>query len=213
MNISQIARNQQMLYQFVNKNSGSDYKAKMQMQSKLASMGGFTVTGKGEDMLSSMLKSMGISGVQGGTFREMAKYQIRVQNASEKEAAQKAQDTQKTDSAAPKQGFSIREQYTQISDKATESMQKLALEDAKKSAEGKKGASSTERAKLIQEHLKDVEPSKRSAAFNTMNKVWESETERLGKYIKEKTPGWNDWGDKFDTSILDDYKPGVNVWV
>ena len=91
-------------------------------------------------------------------------------------------------------------------------MQKLALEDARNSAEGK-GSSSTERAKFIQEQLKNVDPSKRADAFNTMNKVWESETERLGKYIKEKTPGWNDWGDKFDTSILDDYKPGVNVWV
>lgn len=213
MNISQIARNQQMLYQFVNKNAGSDYQAKMQMQSKLSSMGSLTVTGKGDDMISNMLKSMGISGLKGGTVREMAKYQLRVQNTSGVTGAQKTNNANAADASASKQGFSVREQYTPISDKATEAMQKLALEDAKNSAEGKKTANSTERAKLIQEQLKDVDPSKRAAAFNTMNKVWESETERLGNYIKEKTPGWNDWGDKFDTAILDDYKAGVNIWV
>ena len=91
-------------------------------------------------------------------------------------------------------------------------MQKLALEDAKGSVEGKT-TSQADRAKLIQEQLKDVDPSKRAAAFNTMNKVWESETERIGKYIKEKDANWNDWGDKFDTKLLDDYKAGVNIWM
>ncbi|MBQ9720032.1 MAG: hypothetical protein IJV64_04980, partial [Oscillospiraceae bacterium] len=114
--------------------------------------------------------------------------------------------------AAQTAKFSVREQYTPISDKATEAMQKLALEDAKGSVEGKT-TSQADRAKLIQEQLKDVDPSKRAAAFNTMNKVWESETERIGKYIKEKDANWNDWGDKFDTKLLDDYKAGVNIWM
>ena len=207
MNISQMARSQQMMYRFMSRSADSGYRA--QMKSQLSSMSGFAVTGKSNDPLAGMLQSMGISGLQGRTVREMAQYQVRVQNSSD------AANTQQTGSAqttAPAQGFTVREQYTPISDEATEAMQKLALEDAKNSAEGKT-ANSAERAKLIREQLKDVDPSKRTAAFNTMNKVWESETERLGKYIKEKTPGWNGWGDKFDTAILDDYKAGVNVWV
>ena len=207
MYISQIARNQQMMYRFMNRNADSPYQT--QMKSQISSMGGFTVTGKNDDPIAGMLQSMGISGLQGRTIREMARYQFRVQNAS---GTAGAQQTGGTDAAAPAGQFTVREQYTPISDEATEAMQKLALEDARNSAGGKT-ANSTERANLIREQLKNVDPSKRAAAFNTMNKVWESETERLGKYIKEKTPDWNDWGDKFDTAILDDYKAGVNVWV
>ena len=209
MNISQMARSQQMVYRFLGRSTNSGYQT--QMKSQLSSMGGFAVTGKSSDPLSDMLKSMGISGLQGRTVREMAQYQLRVQDSSGTANAQQTGSAQTTDAAAST-GFSVREQYTPISDEATEAMQKLALEDAKNSAEGKT-ANSAERAKLIREQLKNVDPSKRAAAFNTMNKVWESETERLGKYIKEKTPDWNDWGDKFDTAILDDYKAGVNVWV
>ena len=207
MNISQMARGQQMMYRFINRNTSGGYQA--QMKSQLSSMGGFAAAGKNSDPLSDMLQSMGISGLRGRTVREMAQYQLRVRNSS---GAANAQQTGSAQTAASAQGFTVREQYTPISDEATEAMQKLALEDAKNSVGGKT-ASSTERANLIREQLKNVDPSKRTAAFNTMNKVWESETERLGKYIKEKTPGWNDWGDKFDTAILDDYKAGVNVWV
>ena len=207
MYINQMARNQQMMYRFINRNTDSNYRT--QMQSQLSSMGGFSVAGKNDDPITGMLQKMGISGLQGRTVREMAQYQLRVQNNSGTTDAQRPGGT---DAAATAPQFSVREQYTPISDAATEAMQKLAFADAKNSAAGKT-ANSTERAKLIQEQLKDVDPSKRAAAFNTMNKVWESETERLGKYIKEKTPDWNDWGDKFDTAILDEYKPGVNVWV
>ena len=66
---------------------------------------------------------------------------------------------------------------------------------------------------LIREQLQSVDPSQRTASFNTMNKVWESEMDRIGKFIQEKDASWQDWGDEFDTSILQDYKPGVNVWV
>ena len=207
MYINQMARNQQMMYRFMNRSTGGAYQA--QTKSQFSSMSGLSAAGKNNDPLTAMLQNMGISGLKGRTVREMAQYQIRTQNAS---GTAGAQQTDSTSAASSAPQFSAREQYTPIPDKATEAMQKLALEDAKNSAEGKK-SNSTERAKLIQEQLKGVDPSKRAAAFNTMNKVWESETERLGKYIKEKTPGWNDWGDKFDTSILNDYKPGVNVWV
>ena len=205
MNVGQLARQQKMMYQFISRGAGS-YQA--QMQSQLSSAADFAVAGRKDD-ISGMLQSMGISGMQGRTVREMAQYQMRVQNAS---SAPAAQQTGGASAAASAQRFSVREQYTPISDEATEAMQKLALEDARNSAEGK-ATDSAARAGAIREQLKGVDPSKRAAAFNTMNKVWESETERIGKYIQSKDSGWNDWGDKFDPKLLDDYKAGVNVWV
>ena len=207
MNIGQVARQQQMMYKFVNRGTNS---YQTQMKSQLLSANSFALTGKTRDKLSDMLQSMGISGMQGHTVREMAQYRMRTQNASDTSVAQQTAATDTT-TVAQAVKFSVREQYTPISDQATEAMQKLALEDAKASVEGK-AASKTERAKLIQEQLKDIDPSKRAAAFNTMNKVWQSETERIGKYIKEKDANWNDWGDKYDTKLLDDYKAGVNIW-
>lgn len=192
-----------MMYRFISRGTNSDYTA--QMRSQLSSAGGKANTTDA----AGLLQSMGFSGMQGRTVREMAQYQMRVQ---QNKGASAAQQTNTADAAASAQRFSVREQYTSISDEATEAMQKLALEDAKNSAEGK-SSNSTDRAKLIREQLKGVDPSKRAAAFNTMNKVWESETERIGKYIKEKDANWNDWGDKFDTKLLDDYKAGVNIWV
>lgn len=237
MNIGKLARQQQMMYSFIdretNRTGSSD--SRTQLNSQLSVMNGRVRTGESaEDSVASMLKSMGISGLQGRTVREMAQYRMRVQNGSQtakktagaealtpKASAESAKKT--ADKAAAKkadgtdlsslmQRFSVREQYTPISDKATETMQQLAIKDAKESAGGKR-ADSTARANTIREQLKDVEPSKRAAAFNTMNKVYESETERLGDYIKEKEPGWNDWGDKFDAAILDSYKAGVNIWI
>lgn len=208
MNVGQMARNQQMLYRIMNRNADNSYWT--QIKSQLSpSAGGISAAGKNDDLSADLLKSMGISGLEGRSYREMAQYRIRFQNASD---ASGAQQTGAADAAAPAEGFFVREQYTPISDEATEAMQKLALEDARNSITGK-SPDSTERANLIREQLKNVDPSKRAAAFNTMNKVWESETDRLAKYIKEKTSDWTYWGDKFDAAILDDYKPGLNLWV
>jgi len=209
MNIGQLARQQNMIYQFVSRGTGG---YQTQMKSQLSSANSFTITDEADDKVSDMLQSMGISGLQGRTVREMAQYQMRMQNTTGTSSTRQTSSASDAAAAAQTAKFSVREQYTPISDKATEAMQKLALEDAKGSVEGKT-TSQADRAKLIQEQLKDVDPSKRSAAFNTMNKVWESETERIGKYIKEKDESWNDWGDKFDTKLLDDYKAGVNIWM
>ena len=209
MNVTQMARNQQMMYKFINRSGGSAYQAQMQSQmSSLSSRG----SSSNDDVLSNMLQNMGISGLQGGTAREMAQYQMRVQEAQKSASTQQIYSSRLGD-APQTQQFSARQQYAPISDKAAEAMQQLALEDAKNSIGSKTGPDATERANLIRDQLKDVDPSQRTASFNTMNKVWESEMDRLGNYIREKDSNWQDWGDEFDTSILDDYKPGVNVWV
>ena len=111
-------------------------------------------------------------------------------------------------------------QTVSLSDETTKKIQELALMDAKNSA-GAKGdgeaantpaLSQADRLSMIQEEVQKFAPSKRAAAFNTINKVWENELDRIGAYIKEKDPSWTIWGDRFDTGILDDYKAGVNVW-
>ncbi len=232
MNVNQLARNQQMMYNFINRGTSGDYRE--QMKAQLSSASSVALQGRSaDDSVSAMLQSMGISGMQGRTVREMAQYQVRVQNvnasaANKTSGANAAAETKQTEAASTASGrLNIRERYTSISDKATKDIQKQAIEDAKKSvkktvdyatAGGKKPETEAKdevaasRDKLIAEHLKDVKPSKRTAAYNTMQKVYENETDRLAQYIKEKTPDWNDWGDKFDTKILDDYKPGINYF-
>ena len=106
-------------------------------------------------------------------------------------------------------------QTVSLSDETTKKIQALALMDAKNSA----GAADTsalsqkDRLSMIREEVQKFAPSKRAAAFNTINKVWENEMDRIGEHIKEKAPNWATWGDEFDVGILDDYKPGINMWV
>lgn len=114
-------------------------------------------------------------------------------------------------------------QTVSLPDETTKKIQALALEDAKNSAGVQEGGESdgtntpaftrADRLSMIQNEVQKFAPSKRSAAFNTINKVWQNELDRIGEHIKEKDPNWTIWGDKFDVSILDDYKPGINVWV
>lgn len=207
MNVNQMARNQQMLYRFIDRSAGSSYASQL---SPLSGLG----TANSGDKTSSLLQGMGISGLQGRTVREMAQYQMRVQNAQNAQSAAAAQQTNaaETQTAQTRQP-SIREQYTPIFDEATEAMQKQALQDAINSSGAAKGMDETARVGTLREQMRSVDPSKRTASYNTMNKVWESEIDRIGNYIREKDSNWKDWGDEFDTSILDDYKPGVNVWV
>ncbi len=111
-------------------------------------------------------------------------------------------------------------QTVSLPDETTKKIQELALMDAKNSAGMREdGAANTsalsqkDRLSLIQGEVQKFAPSKRAAAFNTINKLWGNEMDRIGAYIKEKDPDWIAWGDKFDVSILDDYKAGINVWV
>lgn len=204
MNINQLARNQQMMYNFIRRDSS--YVAQIQAQfSSFDALKG-SKTGGALDA-DSLLQQMGMGGLEGRTVREMAKYKMEVQ--------QKSQASQSSDGSlsvgASAQQFPIRALYTPISDEATAAMQELALQDAVNSV-GKVSPDSRERVSLIQEQLQSVAPSKRAAAFNTMNKVWESEIDRIGGFIKEQDPSWGGWGDQFDTTILDNYKPGINIW-
>lgn len=202
MNISQLARNQQMMYNFIHKSG--NYSSQIQTQ-----FSGFDALNSTNQGAGSLLQKMGVSGLKGRTVREMAKYQLELQE----NAQISQQNGTGLDIGSLAQKFPVRTQYTPISDKATAAMQNLALQDAVNSVGNAFSSNSEDRVSLIQEQLKSVDPSKRTAAFNTMNKVWESELDRIGEYIKEKDPSWNNWGDQFDTDILKDYKPGINILV
>lgn len=256
MNIGQIARNQQMLYNIANKSSSYSSKSATSSSAKLSANSGLlngwgigSSAGDDEDNFFSSPAALK------GTVRQIAKRlydasfspdaiakgngasfaqgiytdggdqtlkAIREQLGAKVESLQQLyQPDQMTlsDNFAQMQAVAeslvSRLQTVSLSDETTKKIQELALMDAKNSigtVADTSALSQKDRLSMIQEEVQKFAPSKRAAAFNTINKVWENEMDRIGAYIKEKNPDWTTWGDKFDVSILDDYKAGVNVW-
>ena len=254
MTIGQIARNQQVLYNTVNRNGNSSYSSKpaASSSSMLSAYSGLLYGwGSGaEDAGDSFFSSP--AALQ-GAVRQIAK---RLYDASfSSDAVAEGNDTQAGPAAggdrtlqairkqlgakadalqqlyqpdqmtladnfaqlqAVAESLVSRLQTVSLSDETTKKIQELALADAKNSAGAAADTSALsrkDRLGMILEEVQKFAPSKRAAAFNTINKVWESEMDRIGAYIKEKEPDWNAWGDEFDTGILDDYKAGINMWV
>lgn len=266
MNIGQIARNQRMLYNIVNKNGSSSYSSQSAAlsSSKLSAYSGLLNglgTGSGaEDGGDNFFSSP--TALQ-GTVRQIAQRLYDASFSSDSVAVERGTSfTQGVSTASGDQTLrviqkqlgakveSLQQRYqpdqtalsgnfaqlqalaesrvsrlrtVSLSDETTKKIQELALRDAKNSVGAQEGGeadaantsalSRKDRLSTIQEEVQKYAPSKRAAALNTINKVWENELDRIGSYIKEKDPDWTIWGDKFDVSILDDYKAGVNVWV
>lgn len=265
MNIGQIARNQQMLYNIANRNVSSNYSSKTAASSsKLSAYSGLLngwgissgAEDNGDNFFSSPAALQGTvrqiakrlydasfsadaSGEKSGTSSAQGAYAtgvdqtlqaIRKQLGAKVESQQQLYQPDQTSLSgnfaqlqAVAESLVSRLQTVSLPDETTKKIQELALMDAKNSAGAQKSGeadatntfalSRKDRLSMIQEEVQKFAPSKRAAAFNTINKVWENELDRIGTYIKEKDPSWTIWGDKFDTSILDDYKAGVNVWV
>lgn len=201
MKISQLARNHQMMYQFIHRDNS--YASKMQPQAGISSLT------SPESSAESLLEKMGMRGLEGRTVREMARYKLEHQEKPQ--ASPRPEGGLDLDTLL--QQAPARPHRVPLSDEATAAMQKLALQDARNSVGSGASPSAEERVTLIQDQLKQVAPSKRAAAFHTMNQVWQSELDRIGAYIKKNDPSWSSWGDKFDPSILDNYKPGIDLWV
>ena len=228
MNIGQIARNQQMLYGILNKNKGSGAEAEgYNFFSTPAALQG-TARQIARRLYDASFSPDAIAAESGAGFPQgddpaggdQALQAIRKQLGAKVESLQQQYQPDQTalsDNFAQLQAIAEslvnRLQTVSLSDEATKKIQELALRDAKNSAGADTPAvSQKERLSIIQEEVQKFAPSKRAAAFNTINKVWESELDRIGAYIKEKTPDWTAWGDEFDVGILDGYKAGVNVW-
>ena len=260
MNIGQIARSQQILYNVINKSGSGGYSSKASAYNSL--LNGWGVGGSEEDYSDNFFSTPaalkgsvrqiaqrlydasfspdaieqgnGTNSAQGsGAYTaggDPALQAIREKLGSKLDSVQQLYQPGQTalsDAFAQRQAVAeelvSRLQTVSLSDETTKKIQELALRDAKNSAGAQEGGETEEaedtpaltqkdRLSLIQEEVRNFPTAKRAAAFNTINKVWEDELDRIGAYIKEKDPNWTAWGDEFDVSILDDYKAGVHVW-
>ena len=64
---------------------------------------------------------------------------------------------------------------------------------------------------IIKSYVQTVDVDKRLASSRALNRAWFDEVDRIGQYIHSKDPNWTNWGQKFDLSILDGYKQGIDV--
>ena len=65
-------------------------------------------------------------------------------------------------------------------------------------------------SKVIRDYTMSLAPEKRLSASWTLNEIFHGEAVRLGEFVHQQDPGW-DWGKPFDTSILEDYRQGINT--
>ena len=64
----------------------------------------------------------------------------------------------------------------------------------------------------IRNYTMSLEPEKRLSASWTLNEIFHSEVERIAEFVHNHDSSWN-WGKPFDTSILDSYRPGVDIQI
>lgn len=62
----------------------------------------------------------------------------------------------------------------------------------------------------IRSYTLSLAPEKRLSASWTLNEIFHSEAGRLAEFVRRHDPDWN-WGDPFDTSILDGYRQGMDI--
>lgn len=231
MNIGQIARSQQMLYGIASRSgsAGADNVENNFFSSPAALRG--TVRQIAKRLYDASFSPDAVAGesgtglTQGTGAADPTLQAVRKQLGAKVDALQQLyqpDQTSLTDNFARMQAVAedlvSRLQTVSLSDETTKKIQELALADAKNSVGVQENGgtasalSRADRLSVIQEEVQKFAPSKRAAALNTINKVWESELDRIGAYIREKDPNWTAWGDEFDVSILDGYKAGVNVW-
>ena len=65
-------------------------------------------------------------------------------------------------------------------------------------------------SKVIHDYTMSLIQERRLGASWTLNEIFHSEATRLGDFVHQHAPGW-DWGKPFDTSILDEYRQGVDM--
>lgn len=65
---------------------------------------------------------------------------------------------------------------------------------------------------VIRDYTMSLSPEKRLSASWTLNEIFRSEAVRLGEFVHQQDPSW-DWEKPFDTSILDNYRQGVDIQI
>ena len=95
------------------------------------------------------------------------------------------------------------------SKEAEQTVRDMALEDMKKYY-GMSGPDGNDLGNFIKSYYKQVPISDRANAGWTLDQMHRDEAYRLYDFVRSRIPGWQ-IGQKFDTSILDEYRQGVDV--
>ena len=96
-----------------------------------------------------------------------------------------------------------------VSKEAEQAVRDMALEDMKKYY-GMSGPDGNNLGNFIKSYYKQVPISDRSNASWTLQQIHREEAYRLCDFVSARVPGWQ-IGQWFDTSILDEYRQGVDV--
>ncbi len=96
-----------------------------------------------------------------------------------------------------------------VSKEAEQTVRDMALEDMKKYY-GMSGPDGNNLGNFIKSYYKQIPPSDRANASWTLQQMHREEVYRLYDFVRSRIPGW-EIGQKFDTSILEEYQRGVDV--
>ena len=94
-----------------------------------------------------------------------------------------------------------------VSKEAEQAVRDMALEDMKKYY-GMSGPDGNNLGNFIKSYYKQVPVSDRANASWTLQQMHREEVYRLYDFVRSRVPGW-EIGQKFDTSILEEYKQGT----
>ncbi len=67
-------------------------------------------------------------------------------------------------------------------------------------------------SRFIRSYTLSLPPEQRLSASWTMNEIFHNEAARLGEFVHQQDQNWN-WGQPFDTGILDDYRQGIDTTI
>ena len=95
-----------------------------------------------------------------------------------------------------------------VSKEAEQAMKDIAFDHMKRYY-GMSGTGN-ELGDTIRSYYQQIPPSDRANASRTLQQIHREEAYRLCDFVRSRIPGWQ-IGQRFDTSILDEYQQGVDV--
>ena len=96
-----------------------------------------------------------------------------------------------------------------VSKEMEQKMKDIAF-DQMKNYYGMTGEGSGEMAEAIKSYYSQIPKGDRIHAARTLDKIHRAEANRLNDFVRSRVPGWEP-GKPFDTSILDEYRQGIDT--
>ena len=96
-----------------------------------------------------------------------------------------------------------------VSKEVEQQIKDMVLDDMKKYY-GMSGPDGNNLSDAIKAYLPQIPVEDRKHAAHTLHQIHNAEARRLNDFVRSRVPGWQH-GQHFDTSILDDYKQGINI--